>query len=146
MKCSLMMGPWTGIDELPGETEAPGEESDPSLRRRHKGPPHPCRQLPQDGCSQALGSNGPRACLAGIKHSCWAGRQRQQGRWPVPLPLCSVSCLDSRAGASGVVSPQCCPRSCCFPTLTDSRTATSLHCSGPSHAPARWAWPSSAYR
>ena len=28
-----MMGPWTGIDELPGETEAPGEESDPSLRR-----------------------------------------------------------------------------------------------------------------
>lgn len=27
------MVPWTGIDELPGETETPGEESDPSLGR-----------------------------------------------------------------------------------------------------------------
>lgn len=60
--------------------------------------------------------------------------------------LCSGSYLDSRAAAFGLASLWCFPRSFCVMALAYPRRAASLHCSGLSQAPARYTWPSPAYR
>ena len=139
--CDLIMSTWPGIDKLPGETDAPGEESDPSSGRggdwQSHSSPHPCGWLPQDGCSQGPvldGLDGPCTCHGDLSAWCRARRgapctaagRRASGHASFSV-FSPGSCLDSRAAAFGLASPWCFPRSSCFLALAYPRRAASLH-------------------
>lgn len=49
IQCDWIMSTWPGIDKLPGETAAPGEESEPSSRRGGDWQSHRSR-IPAVGC------------------------------------------------------------------------------------------------
>lgn len=100
--CDLIMSTWPGIDKLPGETDAPGEESDPSSGRGGDWQSH-SSPIPAVGCRRTAALKA--LCLMALMAHALAMGTSARGAVPdggppalllvaervaMPLSLCSV--------------------------------------------------------